>query len=118
MIRDGAHLTIDVRSGLRPSEATLASNDCGANPYAETCPYAGPAVLGMQLQPDPNGGLVVDNVAPDSVAADSGVPEGDQILRAGHQPLATTSDLSHAAAANSIRPVGVTRPPAGRVPAL
>ncbi|HTX48340.1 MAG TPA: Do family serine endopeptidase [Caulobacteraceae bacterium] len=94
VVRDGERRLIQVRSGLRPSEVSLASNT-GPSPGN---PGAGPAVLGMQVAPDPNGGLVVEQVAPDSAAADSGLQSGDVILRAGDQHVASTADLSRAAA--------------------
>ena len=94
VFRSGSKRLVEVRSGVRPFDASLASN---AEPSGES-QQGGPATLGMQLAPDPNGGLVVENVAPNSPAASRGLQNGDVILRAGPQRLASPSDLSRAVA--------------------
>ena len=93
ILRAGQRRQIAVRSGLRPTEASLARNDGGG---AGDQGDAAPAVLGMNLAPDPSGGLVVKGVSPSSDAAAKGLREGDVILRAGSRPIQSTSDLSDA----------------------
>jgi serine protease Do len=95
LLRNGAAREMTVHAGLRPSEATLASNGApgGAGDQDQNL---GPATLGMHLAPDPQGGLVVQGVSPQSDAAQKGVQPGDVILRAGAEPLGSPSDLSQA----------------------
>ncbi|HEY1751975.1 MAG TPA: Do family serine endopeptidase [Caulobacteraceae bacterium] len=98
VLRGGASHTLTLQAGVRPSEASLAANgrfDGGAQGPGG----AGPATLGMQLAPDPQGGLVVQDVAPSSDAAQKGLQRGDVILRAGAQAVASPADLSRAVAA-------------------
>ena len=95
VLRDGHPLELSIRSGQRPSEAALAagtapsqSGDAGA---AE-----GHAVLGMQLAPDPQGGLVVQGLSPSGDAAQKGMQPGDVILRAGAATVASPADIARA----------------------
>jgi serine protease Do len=98
VLRAGETREIVVRAGLRPSEAVLASNG-GAGQGGDEGDAAGPAMLGLQLAPDPQGGLVVQGVSPGSDAAQQGVQQGDVILRAGARAIASPADLSQAVAA-------------------
>ena len=94
--RGGAERQIDVRSGVRPTEASLTSGggtDEGAGGDAD----AG-QVLGMQLQPNPNGGVTVAGLGAGSEAAQKGVRPGDVILRAGERVAATPGDVAAAVA--------------------
>jgi serine protease Do len=90
--RDGRMIDVDLRAGLRPSEQALAANAVsgGADPTA--------GVLGMQLAPDPKGGVVVQGVDANSDASDKGLGRGDVILRAGDHKVATPADVSAAVA--------------------
>ncbi|HEY5410730.1 MAG TPA: PDZ domain-containing protein, partial [Caulobacteraceae bacterium] len=97
VLRDGRTLQVEVHSGLRPSEAVLASNP--------ERPYGGPDdsadagnVLGMRLAPNPHGGVTVNGVGGDSEAAEKGLRRGDVILRAGARPTANPSDVAAAVA--------------------
>jgi len=97
VLRDGRSMTIDVHSGLRPSEAELASNP--------ERPYAGPGesgdvgqILGMRLEPNAHGGVTVAGVASDSDAADKGLTRGDVILQANGHRAASPSDVAAAVA--------------------
>jgi serine protease Do len=86
---------VAIRSGLRPSEASLASN---APQGGDDQGSAGPAVLGLQLAPDAkSGGLMVQGVDPNSDAAAKGLRPGDVILRAGVRPVQSAADVAQAA---------------------
>ena len=97
VLRGGRTIPVDVHSGLRPSEAVLASNP--------NRPYGGDAeqgdigrVLGMQLQPNSHGGVTVAGVASDSDAADKGLARGDVIMQANGHRIASASDVASAVA--------------------
>jgi serine protease Do len=96
VLRAGARHEIAIRSGVRPSEAALASN-VGSGPR-ERDERSAPRVLGLDLTPDPNGGLVVGGVSPSSDAAAEGLRRGDVILRAGSRPVQSAADLSESVA--------------------
>jgi serine protease Do len=115
VIRGGRRMTIEVRSGTRPSEKELAANENapsgggggGAGPRAQRAP----AVLGLTLAPlDATirgqlnlpasvQGAVVLNVDPSSDAGDKGLKRGDVITRAGDQPVTSAAQVAEAAAA-------------------
>jgi serine protease Do len=110
ILRNGKAMTLTLRSGLRPSEAQLASNNQevpGAGPGA---PSAHARVLGMSLAPldraareqfgiDRAGaGAVVTGVGRNSDAAEKGLQVGDLIVRAGAQTVTSPGDLSSAVA--------------------
>ena len=97
VLRDGQTRQFDIRSGLRPPEASLAANGSGKGSGEDM--GGGQAMLGMQLAPDPNGGLVVQGLSPNADAAQKGVQPGDVILRAGANVVASPSDLARAASA-------------------
>ena len=116
VFRDGKERTVDVRSGMRPSEQQLAQNG-GQNPddqdggAAPTHPAAGPALLGMQVAPlnadtrgqynipeTVKGGVVVQSVKGTSDAGDKGLQKGDVIVQAGDHEIASTGDLAAAVA--------------------
>ncbi|HSV04028.1 MAG TPA: Do family serine endopeptidase [Phenylobacterium sp.] len=111
VIRDGRHRTIDVRSGVRPSEKELAANDNGAAPGGAgggqaTPSPAAPAVLGMRLAPLDEAlrrqlglgagvhGAVVTSVEASSDAGDKGLRRGDVVVRAGDRQVATAADVA------------------------
>jgi len=110
VIRDGRHRTIDVRSGVRPSEKELAANDngpgsSGGGPQAAPTPAA-PAVLGMRLAPLDEAlrrqlglnatvhGAVVTSVDESSDAGDKGLRRGDVVVRAGDRQVSTAADVA------------------------
>ena len=96
--RDGKVREIPVRSGIRPTEASLALGG-GQGDGKEAAPEPKvAAVLGMKLIPNPQGGVTVQGVAGDSDAGQKGLKSGDVILRAGDHVIAAPADLSAAAA--------------------
>ena len=112
IIRGGKNRTIDVRSGVRPSETQLrasANDEDGAiNPSPRTPTPSAPAVLGLNLGqldeaarrkysiPADVRGAVVENLAGGSDAAKKGVKRGDVIVRANERPVAGPSDVAAA----------------------
>ena len=111
IIRDGRRQTVNVRSGVRPSERELASNDNNANPGGRPAtPGAPPStrapVLGMSLSPldeparnrlnlpaDVRGALV-DGVDQSSDAGTKGLRRGDVITLANGRAVAQPTDLA------------------------
>jgi serine protease Do len=114
--RDGKERTIDVRSGLRPSEAQLALNgrepQDGSGQASPGHPApAATALLGMEVEPlNPDtrgqynipdtvkGGVVVQSVKGTSDAGDKGLQKGDVIVQAGDHEIASAGDLAAAVA--------------------
>jgi serine protease Do len=87
--RNGAMRQISIRSGTRPSEATLALNDNDGS--------AGRAGgLGLMVEPNPGGGVRVEQVLRDSKAGERGVRPGDVIERIGSRPVNSAADISKA----------------------
>ena len=96
VIRAGRTLTLDVHSGLRPSEQMLASNP--VRPSAPDASADSARVLGMKLEPNAHGGVTVAGIASDSDAADKGLSRGDVILQANGRRAATPGDIAAAVA--------------------
>jgi serine protease Do len=112
VIRGGKRRTIDVRSGIRPSERELAANDNaqgGPGGAAPDAPGATlPSVLGLSLVPLDEAsrrrfniaadvrGVMVQAVEASSDAAQRGLRRGDVIVRAGDVEVAKASDLAAA----------------------
>lgn len=112
IIRDGRRRTVEVRSGVRPTESELAANSQdnqnqpnrqgNANPpQAER-----PQVLGMALGPLDAAarqrhsigtdvrGVVIEAIDQGSDAAERGLRRGDVIVRAGNRQVASAADLA------------------------
>jgi serine protease Do len=110
VIRDGRRHAVEVRSGVRPSERELSSNDNtpggrqgpgGSPPQAQA-----PAVLGLSLTPLDEAtrrqlnlpadvqGAVVTAIDSSSDAAQKGLRRGDVLVRAGDRPVASAADLA------------------------
>jgi serine protease Do len=116
IIRDGKPRTLEVRSGLRPTEAQLASNDRdggdeqgqGGSPRA---PAAATNVLGLGLVPlteqtrnrlgvRPNvQGVGIDSVASGSDAAKKTIRRGDVLVKVGETNVTTPAQAQAAVAA-------------------
>ena len=110
LVRDGKSRTLDIRSGVRPSERQLAANnnsgDGGASggPGSAETPIA--PVLGMSLgaidEPTRNQlnlpagvrGALVRNVDQASDAGQKGLRRGDVITRANDRVVIAPADLS------------------------
>ncbi|MDQ2859234.1 MAG: Do family serine endopeptidase, partial [Pseudomonadota bacterium] len=115
LYRDGRERTIDIHTGLRPSEAQLALNG-GAGGGGDSSPGGGPkaspnsAILGMSLAPiDPAArqqysiaaavhGVLIEGVKGSSDAGEKGLHRGDVIVRAGYREVASAGDVSAAVA--------------------
>jgi len=114
VIRDGKRKVVEVRSGVRPSERELASNNdntpggSGA-PGGPNAPAAKlPSVLGLALAPlnEANRrlysvgadvrGLVIEGVEQSSDAAQKGLRKGDVIVRAGDRDVTSAAELASA----------------------
>ncbi|HLI64864.1 MAG TPA: Do family serine endopeptidase [Caulobacteraceae bacterium] len=114
ILRDGKPITLDVRSGTRPSEEQIAANLNGSDNTAPTAPDASPVphphVLGMtlgaldertrrqfQMPADAHGALVL-GVKGTSDASEQGVQAGDVIVRAGDLTVVAPQDVELAVA--------------------
>jgi len=100
VLREGRPQEVVVRSGVRPSEDQLASNDPG---------FGGrgggdeggvtPGALGLSVAPDPQGkGVAIAGVEQGSDAAQKGLRRGDVILQAGGHPTHAAADVRAAVA--------------------
>lgn len=97
--RDGQVREITVRSGLRPSEESLAANDGGAFGGDDGGDGHTAGALGLQVAPDGQGkGVRVAGVDRASDAAQKGLRRGDLILRAGERAVNSPTDLRTAVA--------------------
>ena len=97
--REGQVREITVRSGLRPSEESLASNDRTAPRGGEADDGGKLGALGLQVAPDTQGkGVRVAGVDDSSDAAQKGLRRGDLILRAGDRATNSPTDLKAAVA--------------------
>ena len=117
VFRSGKELTVDIKSGTRPSEQELAANG-GQTPDDQDGGAGGPdhhaagaPVLGMQVAPlnaltrgqfdvpeTVKAGVVVESVKGTSNAADQGLQKGDVIVQAGDKEIASAGDLAAAVA--------------------
>ena len=119
VIREGKHHAVEVRSGTRPSEKELASNDNtpGVDKGPLTAPPAPhPTVLGMSLGPLDEAtrrrlnapadlhGVLVESVEQSSDAGQKGLRRGDVIVQAGGRPATSAADV--AAAVDSAKKAG------------
>ncbi|MFI4963755.1 MAG: Do family serine endopeptidase [Caulobacterales bacterium] len=91
--RNGAMRQVAVRSGVRPSETTLAMNDGRGGP--ELGQAGG---LGLMVAPNPGGGVKVGRVLPNSNAAERGLRPGDVIERVGSRATNNAAEVSQAVA--------------------
>jgi serine protease Do len=96
--RDGRVREIDVRSGVRPTEASL-TRGLAPNDGAGEAQSDARKVLGMRLEPRDGGGVAVASVSGDSDAGQKGLHRGDVIVRAGDARTNAPSDVQAAVAA-------------------
>ncbi len=109
VIREGKRRTVEVRSGVRPSERELAANDnsgAGGGSAPGSAPSARAPVLGMSLGalddaarsrlslPADVRGVVVESVDQGSDAGTKGLRRGDVITRANDRAVASAADLA------------------------
>ncbi|PHY22930.1 Do family serine endopeptidase [Caulobacter sp. BP25] len=115
ILRDGKPRVIDVRSGTRPSEDSLAANDDdqdgGAAPSPDKPANQRVEALGLTLGPIDAAarqtykidseikGLLVTSVKGDSDAGEKGLAKGDVIANINGAPVATVADVNKAIAA-------------------
>jgi serine protease Do len=110
VIRDGRRRTVDVRSGVRPSERELAANENAVPggprtaPGSQTSPRA--PVLGMSLAaldetsrtrlnlPPEVRGALVEGVEQDSDAGTKGLRRGDVITLANGRAVGAPTDFA------------------------
>jgi serine protease Do len=93
--RDGRVRQIDVRSGVRPTEASLTRSLTPNRGDADTQSDAR-KVLGMRLEPKAGGGVTIGAVASNSDAGEKGLRGGDVILRAGDARTNAPADVAAA----------------------
>ncbi len=114
ILRNGQERTIQVKSGVRPSEAELArqqNQEDGQSPEPRSAPSAKPDELGLGVGPLDEAarrryglsadvhGAVVEGVAPSSDAGKKGLKRGDVIVRAGDRAVTSAADVDAAIAA-------------------
>ena len=117
VLRAGKMINIDVRSGVRPTDAQLAARGGAGGDDDDTAPGSNGAivapkvtVLGMGVGPltdtlrkrlgigDAVKGVVIETVDDDSDAGKKGLSKGDVIVKAGDKTATTPADLSAAVA--------------------
>ena len=112
VIREGRRRQVEVRSGIRPSERELASNDntpsTGERGNSTTPPQKAPEVLGMALGnldeatrrrlnlPTELHGVIVEGIDRSSDAGQKGLQRGDVIVQAGGKSVNNASDVASA----------------------
>jgi serine protease Do len=93
--RDGKERTVDVKIGAQPSDK-VASAD-GETPDSPVGLSLGSLSKDMRAQfglDDKAKGVVVEDVKPDSRAAESGLQAGDVIVKIGGDPVASPSEVA------------------------
>ena len=113
IIRDNGRITLEIRSGTRPTEQELAARTDGDDsgpltPGATPPPAARAPVLGMLLSPldaatrdrlkldEKVKGVAVDTVKAGSDAADEGLKRGDVITSINTRPVNSVAELAAA----------------------
>jgi serine protease Do len=94
--RDGAETTLSVQLGTLNEEA-LAQGDQDQKPVPPA-PLPAESSVGLTLVPnaDGSGGLLIQNVEPDSAAAEKGLAVGDAILEVNNTPVNTLEEFESA----------------------
>jgi serine protease Do len=90
--RDGKVQEIAVKSGIRPTEASLTRS----GPSASDPAPAAERILGLSVTPNAGGGLAIADVARKSDAAQKGLEAGDVIVQAAGHKADSATDLSKA----------------------
>ena len=101
--RNGKEESVKVTLG-KLDEAKLASNDKPAKEEPKSAEPA-PTSVGITLVPNADGqGLLIQNVEPDSAAAERGLGVGDTILQVNNQDVASVADFE--AAVKAVKDAG------------
>jgi serine protease Do len=115
LLRGGKVMTLNVRSGVRPTEAQLASNDNSQQGGGAAAPNvdrsAHPSILGMTFGPTDDAGMhnrlglpadikgaAVLSVKGASDAKEKGLQAGDVVVRAGDHSVRGPADIPAAVA--------------------
>jgi serine protease Do len=96
--RDGKVREVDVRSGIRPTEASL-TRSLSPERAQPDAPAEAARILGMRLEPKAGGGVTIGGVSSESDAAAKGLHRGDVIVRAGGVRTNAPGDVQAALAA-------------------
>ena len=113
ILRDGRRLTLNIRAGVRPSEAELRAGVLGGGSVdpGDTPAPAGQSVEGISVAPltagtrsryrlpEGSAGVVITGVERGSAAARLGLRPGMLITRADRSPVSSASELRAAIAA-------------------
>ena len=102
--RDGAETKLSVKLGTL-NEAAVAQADDQAAPVPPA-PLPAESSVGLTLVPnsDGNGGLLIQDVDPDSAAAQKGLAVGDAILEVNNTPVASLDEFE--AAIDAVKSAG------------
>ncbi|HEY8577613.1 MAG TPA: Do family serine endopeptidase [Devosia sp.] len=94
--RDGAETKLSVQLGTLDEEA-VAQGDEQSAPTPQA-PVPAESSVGLTLVPnaDGNGGLLIQDVDPESAAAEKGLAVGDAILEVNNQPVNTLEEFEAA----------------------
>ncbi|MGB3336840.1 MAG: Do family serine endopeptidase [Devosia sp.] len=94
--RDGAETTVSVQLGLL-NEEQVAETDQDQAPVPPA-PVPAPSSVGLTLVPnaDGSGGLLIQNVEPESAAAEKGLAVGDAILEINNTPVNSLEEFEAA----------------------
>jgi serine protease Do len=110
VLRAGHAMTLDIKSGVRPSEAELAARDGGGAEHTTpaTPNTVAPAVLGLNVAPldaasrqhyslgSSASGVVITGIVPHTEAAKKGFRPGDVVVMADGHSIAGVGDFSSA----------------------
>jgi serine protease Do len=110
VLRDGKTRTVDIKSGVRPSEKDLNKSDNDNSDDQDdknspTAPHAAPSAIGMTFVPLDEAahrrfsipadvrGVVIDSVTATSDAGKKGIRRGDVVIRAGDRAATAPADV-------------------------
>jgi serine protease Do len=95
--RDGAETKISVKLGTLTEDVAQGDNN-QTTPPADVAPAASSVGLTLVPNSDGSGGLLIQDVNPDSPAAEKGFAVGDAILEVDNKPVATVAEFESAIA--------------------